>query len=265
MKLEDARVLVVDDEAALCGIFAKWLVRAGCRRIRTAANGEEAVEAIRQEPIDVLITDVQMPIMDGVTLVRTLADRGERIRTIIFVSGFGDVDRREMYNLGVENFLAKPFRLEELAAAIDRAIAERSDLWQSPMENPPRQAVQLEVDERCPCTAPEASPASSEAFKPCFSLGRGGFSARAEEPLGLGKVSFECVFSSEDDRAGDTPELRGQGYVRWRSRVDRTVGIEFAYIESPGREWVVQRIAQSNPRPFIPALAPAAKEAGNSS
>jgi CheY-like chemotaxis protein len=263
MKLEDARVLVVDDEVALCGIFAKWLTRSGCRNIRTAANGEEAVEAIRQEPVDVLITDVRMPVMDGVTLVRKLAQQGERIHTIIFVSGFGDVDRREMYDLGVENFLAKPFRLEELADAVDQAIAERSTLWLSPMDSPPRQAVHVEVPEvpgvrasDVPGDGPEAlgTRALGRTSHLCFSLGHGGFSARAEEPLGLGKVSFRCVFSNGDRAGESTPDLCGEGFVRWRSRTDQAVGIEFAYLESPGREWVVEQIAENNPRPFIPAM-----------
>ena len=258
MKLEDARVLVVDDELALCRIFSKWLGKAGYSRIRIAANGAEAVEAIRQEPIDVLITDVCMPVMDGVSLVRKLAEQGEHIHTIIFVSGFGDVDRREMYDLGVENFLAKPFRLEELASAVGDAIADRDALWASPMEIPPRQAMQVCVpDVATVCSSESEAQIAAEGGLVHFSLGRGGFSVRAEEPLGLGKVNFHCVFFAPDSNGAGHPDLRGQGFVRWRSTLDQAVGIEFAFLESPGREWVVEQIIKSNPRSFIPALHPA--------
>jgi CheY-like chemotaxis protein len=252
MRIEDAKVLIVDDEAALCGIFAKWLAKVGCLHIRTAGNGKEALGAIAEEPIDVLITDVRMPLMDGITLVRTLAGRGERIHTIIFVSGFGEVDQREMYDLGVEGFLSKPFRLEDLSAALINAITAHDMLWAIPMQTPPRQALRLELDAPG-STGPDAGREAEAILSaaPNFSLGRGGFSAVATEPLGLGKVTFSCQMPVQPN---ETRDLCGQGYVRWRSRTDTSVGIEFAFLESPGREWVVDQIAATNPRAFIPAL-----------
>ncbi len=253
MKLDEASVLIVDDEPVLREIFAKWLSKAGCCSVRTAAHGEEALDAIRQQPVDVLITDVRMPVMDGVTLVRRLFAQGERLHTIIFVSGFGEVDLREMYDLGVDSFLTKPFRVEELAEAVDKALADRALLWASPMELAPRQTLHL-----APPSAPveqvlRANVGKSDAPPP-FLLGRGGFSARTEEPLVLGKVSFRCALSSSDPEDSGKPDLCGQGFVRWRSKLDQAVGIEFAFLESPGREWVVQQIAKENLRSFLPAL-----------
>jgi hypothetical protein len=123
------------------------------------------------------------------------------------------------------------------------------------METSPRQMLRLAPRESPP--DPNQGNGSQAHGHLCFSLGRGGFSARAEEPLGLGKVNFLCLFP-EDSQNGhhddSIPELAGHGYVRWRSRLDQTVGVEFAFIESPGREWVVKRLAETNPRPFIPAL-----------
>jgi CheY-like chemotaxis protein len=254
MKLTEARILVVDDEETLRDIFAKWLRGSGCLEVRTAANGVEAIEAIEAHPIDVLVTDVRMPVMDGVTLVRRLAQRGERIACIIFVSGFGDVDQREMYNLGVEAFLAKPFRLEELSDAIELAIAEGPDSWKTPMPIPPRQSVELELDAP---TDPRPSPVSAPPEFGFFRLGRGGFSTRAPDVFGLGKIAFRCVFAQPEAHPVATeppPELIGQGYVRWRSRADQTVGIEFAFLESPGREWVLAQIEAASPRSYIPTL-----------
>jgi hypothetical protein len=88
----------------------------------------------------------------------------------------------------------------------------------------------------------------AEQTAECFRLGRGGFSARSPDALGLGKIAFRCEFDS------DHPALSGQGYVRWRSRTDHTVGIEFAFLHSPGREWVIGQIEEEKPRSFIPAL-----------
>ncbi len=253
MRVEEAKILVVDDEAALATIFAKWLRSAGCMDVRIASNGKEAMAAVEQDRVDVLITDVCMPVMDGVTLVRQLAQRGEHIHTIIFVSGFGDVDRREMYDLGVESFLSKPFGLEDLSAALHRAMAEPGTLWTTPMEISPRQKIHMRVGEAPAEGAEQPEEAGMFTAAHNFCLGRGGFSVQVQEPLGLGKVEFVCVFDRPSREADGVEELAGQGYVRWRSRADFWVGIEFSYLDLPGREWVVKQLAENNPRPFIPA------------
>jgi CheY-like chemotaxis protein len=254
VKLSEARVLVVDDEAALREIFARWLHASGCLQVETAENGQEAIDAIQKSTFDVLITDVRMPVMDGVSLVRRLAELGKRIPCIIFVSAFGEVDQREMYNLGVEAFLAKPFRLEELAAVLENAIADRSALWQTPMPIPPRQSVSLELGFYCPAgeDCPQRRPEMCVAVE-CFRLGRGGFSARFDGPVGLGKVSFQCNFHTEPGQPA-IPAMSGEGFVRWRSRSEQTIGVEFAYLDPPGRQWVVEQIAATNPSSFVPAL-----------
>ncbi len=238
MQLSEARVLVVDDECALREIFAKWLVSVGCGEVATAVDGAEAFEMLQTSQFDMLISDVRMPRMDGITLVRRLAELGRSIPSIIFVSGFGDVDEREMYGQGVEAFLAKPLRMEELISAIRRALAERSSLWLAPMEVAPRQRLEVEVNG---CTASDADKDHS------LRLGRGGFSVRYAHPLSLGKVTFEC-------RCLETPGLvvSGQGMVRWRSRADQRVGIEFAYLEEASRTLVLETIAEDRPRCFIP-------------
>lgn len=232
MLLSEAKVLVVDDEIALREMFGKWLRASGCANVQTAADGVEALQSILANPVDVLITDVRMPGMTGVELVRELAGRGKLVPCIIFVSAFADVDAREMYDLGVEIFLSKPFQLEELSEAVLHAITDPPALWQAPMVIAPRQTVQFQI---------EAGGG--------FELGRGGFSVRSPATLGLGKIAFECGFGHEE-----WPDLRGQGYVRWRSRADSTMGIEFGYLEEPGREWVVERITAQKPRSYIPKL-----------
>jgi CheY-like chemotaxis protein len=238
MELRETNVLVVDDEPALREIFAKWLRVAGCLNVLTAANGQEAFEILSHSKIDVLITDVRMPVMDGITLVRKLAAIEHRIACIIFVSGFGEVDLREMYDLGVEAFLAKPFRIEDLSQALANAVADRDTLWKNPLSPPPRQTLTLRPD---PPTEQNSEPGVN------FRLGRGGFSARSNDAVSLGKVTFDCPTSSQH------PALTGEGYVRWRSKVDLTIGVEFGFLEQPGRDWVVATIEEEDPRSFIPS------------
>jgi CheY-like chemotaxis protein len=123
MNLTEANILVVDDEPILLEIFSKWLLTVGCRKVFSAADGEAALALLQLEPIDLLLTDIRMPVMDGVTLVRRLAASGSTLPSIVFVSGFGDVDEREMYALGVEAFIAKPFHRNELLSVLEKAVA----------------------------------------------------------------------------------------------------------------------------------------------
>ena len=231
MQLSEAKVLVVDDEPALRQIFAKWLETMGCLQVKTAEDGEAALGVLQVESFDLLISDVRMPRMDGITLVRKLGEVDRSIPSIIFVSGFGDVDEREMYGQGVEAFLAKPLRMDELMDVIRKALADRGVLWTEAMPVSPRQSIQIET-----------GLLEDQSLR----FGRGGFSMSYSGPLSLGKVTFACA------DGGEKPMLSGQGLVRWRSRTDQRVGIEFAYLEEPSRAAVLERISRERPRSFIP-------------
>lgn len=234
MKICDATVLVVDDEPALREIFENWLNLIGCGRVLSATDGKAALEVLTHDEIDLLITDVRMPLMDGVSLVREMSKLTAPPPSIVFVSGFGDVSHKEMYALGVEAFLAKPIDRKELTRVVGQALAERGSLWASPLMSPPRQALNVELAE--PHRAAQK-----------IRIGRGGFSVRYEGPLALSKTAFKCRLASEK-------VLSGEGYVRWITKADQSVGIEFAYLDEPSRSWVLKEIAAQGPRSFIPLL-----------
>ena len=227
----------MDDEPDLLEIFGTWFELAGCRKMYTAKDGEGALAIIKDHPIDLLVTDVRMPVMDGIALVRNLAGLGRSIPSIVFVSGFGDIDQREMYGLGVEAFLAKPLPRGQLIEVAERALVERSALWVTPMDSAPKQSIDIRVEEIGKTTGQDS-----------IRLGRGGFSVRYSGPSALGKVAFKCHFSSEQR------EMTGEGYVRWRSQNHDKVGIEFAFLDANCRSWVLEEITVTNPRNFIPSF-----------
>jgi CheY-like chemotaxis protein len=202
--------------------------------VLTAEDGAAALAVLKEERIDLILTDVRMPVMDGVTLVRSLTKLDVPIPSIVFVSGFGDVDRKEMYGLGVEAFFSKPFDRGELLGVLERAVAKRSSLWLTPLTSVPRQSVVIVAE------------GIGEVGREWIQIGRGGFSASFAGPLSLSKVSFRCRFPAQEF------EMTGQGYVRWTSRETETVGIEFAFLDEQCRRWVLEEIAMSNPRSFIP-------------
>jgi CheY-like chemotaxis protein len=237
MNISEAAILLVDDEPQLLEIFGFWLATAGCRNLHTAADGEAALAVLQTIHVDLLITDIRMPIMDGITLVRQLGRMVTQIPSVVFVSGFADVDQREMYDLGVQAFLAKPLPREDFIAVLEKALADRTSLWLTPMRIPPRQSVLI-----------QAKPNGEAEDEDFVQWGRGGFSARYRGPAKLGKVAFICRFLAEKR------DMVGEGYVRWFSRTDQTIGIELAFLDSTCRSWVLEKLTTLNPRSFIPTF-----------
>jgi YesN/AraC family two-component response regulator len=124
MTLDEVTILIVDDEPILQEVCALWLKRGGYQQVLTASNGLEALVILEERKVDVLITDIHMPKMDGVVLIRTIRERGFSILGIISISAYTDVDLAEMSNLGVKKFLEKPFTSEILLEAVTACLCE---------------------------------------------------------------------------------------------------------------------------------------------
>jgi two-component system chemotaxis response regulator CheY len=124
MTLSDATILVVDDEAVLRTTFALVLRQLGAT-VHTAANGLEALEVLAREHVNAMLTDKQMPVMDGHTLLETLSRRGASVPSILFVDGLDSENALDMVRLGVVEIVTKPLHptrlkqlLEELLLAL---------------------------------------------------------------------------------------------------------------------------------------------------
>jgi nitrogen regulation protein NR(I) len=119
------RVLVVDDEQSLRKVLAATLQREGYE-VSVCVDGEEAIAALERDGADVVVTDLVMPRMDGLTLLRKVVARHPDVPVIV-VTAHGRVDSAvEAMKAGAFDFLAKPFDHEELKAIIAKA-ARQSD------------------------------------------------------------------------------------------------------------------------------------------
>jgi DNA-binding response OmpR family regulator len=123
------KILVVDDEPAMRYTVVFVLMKAGYK-VSQARDGEEALSLIlrsrkEKEPIDLLLTDIQMPRMSGIELIGELKKR--KISLPIFVaSGFKDEAlTRKLLDNGCSDFLLKPFDLRELVQRIEVVLEER--------------------------------------------------------------------------------------------------------------------------------------------
>jgi two-component system response regulator AtoC len=119
------RVLVVDDEQNLRKVLAATLQREGYE-VQVAADGEEALAALERDGADVIVTDLVMPRMDGLALLRRVVARHPDVPVIV-VTAHSRVDRAvEAMKAGAFDFVAKPFETAELKAIIAKA-ARQSD------------------------------------------------------------------------------------------------------------------------------------------
>jgi two-component system cell cycle sensor histidine kinase/response regulator CckA len=117
-------VLLVEDEPMVRSVAERALTRHGYTVI-TANNGEEALEQLAKgEPIDLLISDVVMPGMDGPTMVRE-ARKSRPDLKILFMSGYAEEQLRNSIDIENVNFLPKPFSVIELAEAARRAAGSK--------------------------------------------------------------------------------------------------------------------------------------------
>lgn len=117
------RVLVVDDESSIRELLAKTLALAEYD-VDTVPDGRAAVERLRLGHYDLLIADLKMPGMDGLTLIRE-AKRLKADMPVIIITGFStESSAIEAVNLGVAGYLTKPFRVPQVLAAAARALGE---------------------------------------------------------------------------------------------------------------------------------------------
>lgn len=122
--MRNYRVLVVDDEADMLRTCQKILERKSYA-VRTATDGPQALELLRQEPVDVAVVDLRLPSMDGLEVMRE-AYRLNPETVVIIITAYATVDVAvRAVRDGAFDFIPKPFSMEQLEVAVDRSIAYR--------------------------------------------------------------------------------------------------------------------------------------------
>lgn len=118
-------ILIVDDEEQIRGIIHGMLEVNNDYRLLTASNGREALDVCAREEIDLVFTDLRMPVMDGLAFLRELRNRGSEIPVVI-ISGYGErEDVITALRLGASNFLLKPNEVKMVLSLADRILRVR--------------------------------------------------------------------------------------------------------------------------------------------
>jgi len=118
------RVLLVEDNAINSAVAEGLLGLLGLHHV-LARNGAEAVERASAERFDLVLMDVQMPVMSGIEATREIRRRGLSVRILGLTGNAFISDRTDCLRAGMDDFLAKPVTLEKLAEALDRAGLSR--------------------------------------------------------------------------------------------------------------------------------------------
>jgi two-component system, NtrC family, response regulator HydG len=123
--LSTPTVLVVDDDQANLSSLAVTFEREGWRAV-TASNGKEALDLLRQSPVDVVLTDLAMPGIDGLDLLKNLKKLRPETE-VILMTAYGTVEKAvEAMKEGADDFVTKPFKRAQIVKAVKKCLEKQA-------------------------------------------------------------------------------------------------------------------------------------------
>jgi DNA-binding NtrC family response regulator len=118
------RILVVDDEEQMRDLLAKVLERKGYQ-VSVCGDGTQALAFLEREPVDLVITDVRMPGLNGMEALRAIKELNSEI-VVLIMTAFGSIDQAvQAVKEGAYDYINKPFKIDEILLTIEKALEER--------------------------------------------------------------------------------------------------------------------------------------------
>lgn len=136
------RILIVDDEPPIRR-FLRTALAAQDYRVEEAGDGEAALDFLKRNPVDLIVLDLGLPGMDGLEVIRRRREEGDTTPIIILSSRDDEAGKVQALDLGADDYVSKPFGMEELAARIRAALRHR---LQQEGEKPVFRSGDLTVD-----------------------------------------------------------------------------------------------------------------------
>jgi two-component system, OmpR family, KDP operon response regulator KdpE len=119
-----ASVLIVDDEPAIRR-FIRATLSVQDYQVLEAENGRDALELVRRHPVDVLVLDIGLPDVDGFEVIKSLRESGSTLPIIVLSSRTDEAGKVRALDLGADDYVTKPFGVDELLARIRAALRHR--------------------------------------------------------------------------------------------------------------------------------------------
>lgn len=241
--LSKIKLLIVDDNEELLDTHSGLFKSLGFH-VATAANGQLALDILYAGDFDVVFTDIRMPIMDGVALLKAIRARDARSPSVIVTSGYSDYPADELYQLGANGFLAKPVNSQVIKNILSRALLHKEDLW----------ANKMKLETKSQLTKRYHS--FEDMLKQGeIKFGNGGFFISQFDPIDMARQHIR--FSINFDQKSFISKLEGVGTIQWIQKENllnrkKGMGIEFRYLEDQCRQKLSRWIESQNFIPFIP-------------
>ena len=125
-----ARILVVDDEEIVLKSCRK-ILEGGGHHVFTALSGQEAFELLEKEPLDIVITDIKMPGMDGMEVLEGIKEKYPDI-LVIMITGYSTVQSAvQAMKLGAFDYIPKPFTPDEVLVVVEKALEKKSLIYEN--------------------------------------------------------------------------------------------------------------------------------------
>lgn len=113
--------LIVDDDLELRDTIGVDFSRKGFK-VFTCGNGEEALEVLKKNHIDIIVSDIQMPVCDGICLLTKAKGLFSTIPIFIFISGFSNYNKEQLEGMGAYALLPKPFDRKIMFEVLEKAL-----------------------------------------------------------------------------------------------------------------------------------------------
>ena len=157
------QVLVVDDEQDIAGLIKHSLEKGGDIEVEIVGTGDEALKAVTERTPDLIVLDLNLPVLSGLEVCRILRARAStaRVPIIMLTARTSESDRVTGLDVGADDYITKPFSLRELAARV-RAVLRRGHVGarQRPLQRPRHSSIAASIWSPTSTRSPSAWTAS---------------------------------------------------------------------------------------------------------
>jgi CheY-like chemotaxis protein len=242
IELAHKTILIVDDEVDLREIVASELEFVGAH-IFQAENVTRAQEILKQNHIDLIVSDIRMPGGTGIDLLNYAKNLNVDGPPIILITGFADITLEDAYNLGAEALVSKPFKLEELIRLCSSLLMDPA-LRFTARKSFPNAILQQAFNKTV----------NSALDQHELGIGRGGMTLKLDNKNrvwdGHDVISFDLQYKDQ--------RLQGMGNVRWWKPLENSsqivVGLEFSGLEDTTLRFMQNTWNSHKIIPYIPSL-----------